>query len=417
MNSLVMIDQWAPWWSRSAIALLMPIGVLILPVVLTLCFRRMALHQMTEAHRRSVWASYRQHTRFILAITVAIWWVVWDLQGREGMIALGELHLLKSNESSSSEALLFWVPPVVSLGMFLLLCRAVDKVLLRLKWKFTQSVQQVWWTLVSFVIPLLMVTAGFSRILDRKVRGIAWLIAAGALSRLGTAFLRRSKGMKFNRLKSGEIRNQALSVASAMGVTIDRVYVVPAGKEHLVNGYGMSNAIGLTDNLGKYLTKPQKDYVIAHELAHVKLKHPRKHLLLVMTTFCVASVLLFSLPEKARSFRPFIQVIAILGPLAAVYCGSRRFEYSADKEAVELTGDSETAIQALANLERSRELPATQSRLMEWFMTHPTFENRVEAIAKFGSVPADHLRAILEEAGTSKSAAATLGKPVVILKH
>lgn len=389
-----MIDQWAPWWSRSAIALLMLISVLILPVVLTLCFRRMALHQMTEAHGRGVWASYRQYGRFILAITVAIWWVVWDLQGREGMTALNELHLLKSNESSSSEALLFWVSPVVSLGMFLLLCRAVDKVLLRLKWKFSQSVQQVWWTLVSFVIPLLMVTAGFSSILDRKVRGIAWLIAAGALSRLGTAFLRGSQGMKFNRLKSGEIRNQALSVASAMGVTIGRVYVVPAGKGHLVNGYGMSNAIALTDNLGKYLTKPQKEYVIAHELAHVKLKHARKHLLLVMTTFCVASVLLLTLPEKARSFRPVVQVVAILGPLAAVYWGSRRFEYSADKEAVELTGDSETAIQALTNLERSRELPASQSRLMEWFMTHPTLENRVEAIAKFGSVPADRPRAI-----------------------
>lgn len=416
MNSLGMIDRWAPWWSRSAIALLMPVGVLILPVVLALWFRRMALNQMTEAQRNSVWASYRQYSRFILAITVASWWVVWDLQGREGMAALSDLHLLTSKESSLG-ALLFWVSPVVSLGMFLLLCTAVDKVLRKLKWKFSQIVQQVWWTLVSFVIPLLMVTAGFSSILDRKVRGIAWLIAAGALSRLGTAFLRLAQGMKFNRLKSGEIRNQALSLASAMGVTIGRVYVVPAGKGHLVNGYGMSNAIGLTDNLGKYLTKPQKDWVIAHELAHVKLKHPRKHLLLVVTTFCVASVLLFSFPEKARSFRPVIQVVAILGPLSAVYCGSRRFEYSADREAVELTGDSETAIQALANLERSRELPATQSRLMEWFMTHPTFENRVEAIAKFGSVPADHVRTILEEAGTSKSAAATLGKPVVILKH
>jgi Zn-dependent protease with chaperone function len=410
-----MTAQWTLWWSGSAIALLMPICVLILPIVLTLCFRWMALHQMTEAHRRSVWASYRQHSRFILAITEAIWWVVWDLQGREGMIALGKLHLLKSNESSSSEALLFWIPPVVSLGMFLLLCRAVDKVLLRLKWKFSQSVQQVWWTLVSFVIPLLMVTAGFSSLMDRKVRGIGWLIAAGALARLGTAFLRLSQGMKLNRLKSGEVRNQALSVASAMGVSIGRVYVVPAGKGHLVNGYGMSNAIGLTDNLGKYLTKPQKGYVIAHEVAHVKLKHPRKHLLLVMTTFSLASVLLFSLPERARSFRPIIQVLAILGPLGAVYCGSRRFEYSADKEAVEFTGDSETAIQALANLERSREeLPAIQSRLMEWFMTHPNFEHRVEAIAKIGCVPSDRLMSILQESGLKMFASRLEKRPELL---
>jgi Zn-dependent protease with chaperone function len=109
-----------------------------------------------------------------------------------------------------------------------------------------------------------------------------------------------AQGMKLNRLKSGELRNQALGIASAVGVTIDRVYVVPAGKGHLINAFGMSNAIGLTDNLGKYLNKRQKGYVIAHELAHVKLKHARKHLLLVTATFCIASVLLFSLPEKAR---------------------------------------------------------------------------------------------------------------------
>jgi Zn-dependent protease with chaperone function len=109
-------------------------------------------------------------------------------------------------------------------------------------------------------------------------------------------------------------------------------------------------------------------------------------------------------------------VLAILGPLAAVYYGSRRFEYSADKEAVDFTGDSETAIQALANLELSRELPATQARLMEWFMTHPTFEHRVEAIAKLGRVPVDRLTMILDEAGISMSTAARLEKTVGVLK-
>jgi Zn-dependent protease with chaperone function len=412
-----MTDQWATFlWSWSVMPLLPPIGVLILPIVLTFCVRWMALGQMTEAQRRSVWASYRQFTRLVLAITVAGWWVVWDLQGRRDVLAVIESHFPRTIEISSAKAILFWMPPTVSLGIFLVLCRSVDKLLLRLKWKISQILVQVWWTLVSFVIPLLMVAAGFSTILDRKVRGMVWLIAAGVTSRAGTAFLRMAQGMKLNRLKSGELRNQALGIASAVGVTIDKVYVVPAGKGHLINAFGMSNAIGLTDNLGKYLNKRQKGYVIAHELAHVKLKHARKHLLLVTTTFCIASVLLFSLPEKARPLRPVIQVLAILGPLAAVYYGSRCFEYSADKEAVDFTGDSETAIQALANLERSEELPATQARLMEWFMTHPTFEHRVEAIAKLGHIPVDRLTIILNEAGISMSTAARLEKTVQVLK-
>ena len=82
-------------------------------------------------------------------------------------------------------------------------------------------------------------------------------------------FLRRAEGLKFNTLKSGELRNRALNIARRMGVALSRVYVVPAGRGHLTNAYGMSHAIGLTDNLGKYLTKAETEFVIAHEVAHV----------------------------------------------------------------------------------------------------------------------------------------------------
>jgi Zn-dependent protease with chaperone function len=51
--------------------------------------------------------------------------------------------------------------------------------------------------------------------------------------------------------------------------------------------------IGLTDNLGKYLTKEQVMFVIAHELAHVKLKHGRKQLLLILGIYSCMAFLLF----------------------------------------------------------------------------------------------------------------------------
>jgi Zn-dependent protease with chaperone function len=290
-------------------------------------------------------------------------------------------------ETSTPEVLLFWVLPTVSLGIFLLLCYQVDKTVLRLKWTITETMQQVWWRLVSFVIPLLMVTAGFSAILDRKARGIAWLLAAGVTSRLGTGFLRLAHGMKFNTLKSGELRNRAFSIAKGMGVPLARVFVVPAGKGHLTGAYGMSNAIGFTDNLGKYLTKEQKEYVIAHELAHIKLKHGRKHLLLVLTIFCIAALLLFSLPKRAVAFRPLIQLLAMTVPFVALYYGSRRFEYSADREAVDFTADPEAAVRALANLYQNSELPAAHDRFTELFMTHPTFEHRIKAIANREHMP------------------------------
>jgi Zn-dependent protease with chaperone function len=187
-----------------------------------------------------------------------------------------------------------------------------------------------------------------------------------------------------------------------MGVTLGRVYVVPAGKGHLTNAYGMSNAIALTDNLRKYLTKVQIDYVIAHELAHVKLKHGRKQLQLWITVFSTMVLFLFLLRQQAMPFRPLLQFAAMVGPLIVLYYCSRRFEYSADREAVDFSDDPETAIRALANLHKFRELPEAHDRFTELFMTHPTFAQRVQAIAN-GHMRADLVADILEDSGVAAS--------------
>jgi Zn-dependent protease with chaperone function len=321
------------------------------------------------------------------------------MHGRSGLDSIIIARWPGSANTSAAETLLFWAPPTVSLGIFLLLCYTFDQNIFRLKWTRTNAVRQAWWRLVSFVIPLLLVAGGFDTILNRKIRGIAWLLAAGVVSKVGTGFLRRAQGIKFNKLKSGELRNRALSMASRMGVTLDSVYVVPAGKGHLTNAYGMSNAIALTDNLGKYLTKTQLEFVMAHELAHVKLKHVRKYYLLAYSVFSITALLLFSFPQRTLALRPLLQFVAMIGPLVALYYCSRRFEYSADGEAVDFTGDPETAIWALANLRQSTELPAAYGRLTELFATHPTLAHRAHAIANDGRIPADRLTDILKEAG------------------
>jgi Zn-dependent protease with chaperone function len=382
--------------------LFFPGALLLLPAVLTLFFQRISF-QGQEAKKKTIWAAYRAFGRFIVAITVVSWWVQWDLHGRSDLISIIGHTKSGALETFSEVSPLFWVPPIVSLGIFLFLCNIADKAILSLKWTTADTFRQVWWRLASFVIPLLMVAAGFSTILDGKIKGIGWLLTAGAVSKVGTGFLRRAEGIRLNVLKSGETRNRALNLATRMGVTLSRIYVVPAGKGHLTNAYGMSNAIALTDNLGKYLTNTEKDYVIAHELAHVKLRHGRKQLLLVIAIFSTLAVLAFLFRQKAETLRPLLQVVLMIGPLVALYDCSRRFEYSADREAVDFTGDPETAIRALANLHHCRELPAAHDRFTELFMTHPTFSRRVQVIADDGHVPRDRLAEILEDSGIPAS--------------
>ncbi len=376
--------------------LLVPCAILLLPIALTLLFWRYAL-RARDADRRTVWADYRGFGRFILAATVAGWWIEWDFRGRSELPSILVRNWPGTLGISSAEILLFWVAPMTSLAIFLLTCYAIDRSLLKQRWSLFEMARRTWWRLASFVIPLQMVAVGFTAIFEGKISGTAWLLSAGVVSKIGTGFLRRAEGMRFNRLKSGELRNRAFKMASQMGVTIARVYMVPAGKGHLANAYGMSNAIGLTDNLGKYLSKAQVDSVIAHELAHVKLRHARKHLLLVLGIFSMMTVLLFRFSRYALPLHALAQIAVIFVPLAVIYYFSRQWEYSADRVAVEFTGAPEVAIRGLMNLHKVDEVPMQAVKFSEFFMTHPSLERRVEAIARIAQMPAQQLSRILDD--------------------
>ena len=137
---------------------------------------------------------------------------------------------------------------------------------------------------------------------------------------------------------------------------------------------------------------------------HVKLRHGRKHLLSVVTIFTVTALALFLFSLRTKHLHALFQLIAIFGPLIAVYYCSRRFEYSADREAIEFTDAPEIGVQALAKLHQSRELPSASDALTELFMTHPTFAHQIGAIVNRGQIPVDRLPLVLEEAGMTVTA-------------
>lgn len=379
-------------------AFLLPYAILLLPIALAVSVRCAAFRGRNTG-RMTAWQAFRGFGRCIAAITVSGWWVMWDLRSPSDLSPQVARNWSGNLESASAASPLFWIAPIVSMSIYLLFCYAVERSLLKLRWTMVDMLRRACWTLVSFVIPLLMVAAGFDAVFERRFWGVAWFLIAGVVSRVGTLFLQRADGMKFNKLKSGELRNRALKIASNMGVALARVYLVPAGKGHLTNAFGMSGAIGLTDNLGKYLTRAQVDYVIAHEVAHVRLKHGRKHLLIVIIVFSILVSMLLLFSQYISTFRPLVQLTVIFAPLLAIYYFSRLFEYSADAGAVDFTGDPETAILALVNLYKIHEVPVRYNAVAELFMTHPALLERARAIANAGGVPPQHVSEILKNAG------------------
>jgi len=93
-------------------------GVLLLPIILTSWFRRIALRGHEEA-QKIVWAAYRKFGRLIVVVTVACWWVIWDWRGRSDLISTAHQRWPGTFETPFSWALLFWVPLTLGLGVLL----------------------------------------------------------------------------------------------------------------------------------------------------------------------------------------------------------------------------------------------------------------------------------------------------------
>jgi Zn-dependent protease with chaperone function len=367
-------------------------------------YRHKAFRKSGE-DRTAIWFAYRSLGRFIFLTTLALWWALWDLHGGW----LGSLKMLPSGLFllSDHQHLLFSIPPIASLFLLQILNFSTDKTVSGLHWSHTAIARRASWSVVQNVVSMLMVAAGFEAIYAGGYLGILWLVGAAVIHRVGLIFLRMAEGMRFNRLRSGELRNRSLAIARKMGIDVDTVCMVPAGKGHLTNAFGASNMIALTDALPKYLNERQIDSVIAHELIHVKHKHARMGSLIIVAGYLALLLLMFKIPGRMIQFRPLFDIAVIYLPLIGFYYSSRRAEFEADREAVLYTGDPETAIRALANLYRSSGVPVNCSKLSELFQTHPSLIRRIVAIARAGELPNDRVAKVLKETGLSQVAVYT----------
>ena len=256
------------------------------------------------------------------------------------------------------------------------------------RWTATDVLRLALWQTVSPTGALLLVATGFDAMYSRRLVGILWLVFAAMLAIVGRYRFRVAEGMKLQRVKSGEVYKRAFAMAKEMQTPLKRVYIVPTGKGQLTNAYGLSESIAVTDNYGKFLDRAELDFVIGHELGHVKGKHGRTKLLIMAIVFAAFAIVCFFFPPAFRQFRPLLDFLLLLGPMLTSYFLSRRFEYAADKYSVEFTHDAKAAIRALDNMYDFAQLPTRCNRIAELFLTHPSLEHRAAAIAEIAGTHA-----------------------------
>jgi hypothetical protein len=159
---------------------------------------------------------------------------------------------------------------------------------------------------------------------------------------------------------------------------------VPLGKLHAQ--LDMKGIVGVGVHAIEHLSAAQLDFVIAHELAHKKLRHLAIRLsiigvLLIPILFisvCLMFGKSFAVTTSGFIFSPFLIVLVAYVPvLLGISAMRRKMEFAADKLAVETTGNPAAAVEALIFVTTNSAIPGIHQVDTT---THPEIAKRIAAI-------------------------------------
>lgn len=178
-------------------------------------------------------------------------------------------------------------------------------------------------------------------------------------------------------------------MARLAGLKVKRVVLV---KSAAPNAFAtIFGTVGLTQGLTEKLEPDEVRAVIAHELGHLKKGHPRRNfalgiVMLVITIAFWNFVIVRVRPYVGEAGRMLLSTpilwMSVLNLPALMVVGrwSRKHEREADSLAVQWTGDPELVIRALTRIHTLNQSPHRLKQSDEVLHSHPSLENRIQAI-------------------------------------
>jgi len=204
-------------------------------------------------------------------------------------------------------------------------------------------------------------------------------------------------------LQDEELKTRINNLAKGAGIKVENVFSFNMSKNTkkanaAFTGLGKTKRIILGDTLLNDYTKDEIETVIAHELGHYKHKHIVKNLIFGTVSSFLTFFTLSILYKNSLSwfdFENITQIAAIpLLSLWAMIIGliqspignilSRKYEYEADRYAIESTGKPESFKNTLNKLTDQNLGDREPHPFIEWFFySHPSIKNRINAIKDF----------------------------------
>lgn len=239
----------------------------------------------------------------------------------------------------------------------------------------------------------------------RRFRRTWWAISAGAVG-LGlmawyslSPYLIEPLFYRVTPVRSGALRGRIYPLLKRAGVPPTALYEADSGKKTKeVNAYASGLFLGrrivLYDVLAEEAEPPEIEFVVAHEIAHLKMNHTMKGIALGTAgaagiLFLTSSLMRLTSgkrkkeassrygPDSLPVFFFWLQVVLFL--VMPIECAiSRRYERTADRYAVGLTKDPQRAAQLFQKIARknlSDLNPPTLAKM--WLYSHPPIRERV----------------------------------------
>ncbi|MGO8673536.1 MAG: M48 family metallopeptidase [Capsulimonadaceae bacterium] len=214
--------------------------------------------------------------------------------------------------------------------------------------------------------------------------------AAMAIALLSSAFLAVRQSRKLRRkLTGGPAYDAVVQLAEKAGVRVRAVTLITSSR---ANAFASAiNTVGLTTALVEEMDPADVQAVIAHEIAHLKLGHLRRTLVISLAAITALFGAFYGVTGWIAPHVRYDGAVILRNPVlfivpmylllfTVVGAGRRKREMEADDLAAKLVGDSERVAGAIRRLHEQNAVPTRLKPMDEAISSHPSLAHRLDAL-------------------------------------